>query len=183
MRRSWLISFDRVARSIGPPVLVERIRSGDELFGQSVITPRRRTVLLVLLGAFGLTLALVGVFGMTALLRHSSDRRNRRADGVWRTAKPGGPENRVAMPPSRLVLGTIVGVVGATFATRVISEFSLPDGPDRSGDIRGGGRDAHRHGRHRRRHPCGACRASRPGVLPAIRVTDGLSALSNLRNR
>lgn len=50
----------QAAQSIGPRVLVERIRTGQDWFGDAVITPRRRTVLLGLLGGFGLTLALVG---------------------------------------------------------------------------------------------------------------------------
>lgn len=56
----------QAALTVGPRVLVEQIRSGDDLFGATVITPKRRTVLLGLLGGLGLTLALVGVFGMTA---------------------------------------------------------------------------------------------------------------------
>lgn len=47
-------------------MLVERIRTADELFGEAVRTPGQRTVLLGLLGGFGLVLALVGVFATTA---------------------------------------------------------------------------------------------------------------------
>ncbi len=42
----------RAAQSVGPRVLIERMRTGDELFGARVITPRRRTVLLALLGGW-----------------------------------------------------------------------------------------------------------------------------------
>jgi putative ABC transport system permease protein len=56
----------QTAQPIGPRVLVERIQTANERFGASVITPRRRTVLLALLGGLGLVLALVGIFGMTA---------------------------------------------------------------------------------------------------------------------
>ena len=55
-----------IAQSIGPPVLVERIRAAHDYFDDRVATPRRRMVWLGLLGALGLVLALVGVFGMTA---------------------------------------------------------------------------------------------------------------------
>jgi predicted permease len=118
----------RVARSIGPPVLVERIRSGDELFGQSVITPRRRTVLLVLLGTLGLTLALVGVFGMTAysVTRRTAEIGVRMAFG----ARPSQVVRRIVRDAAfPIVLGTIVGVVGATFATRVITSFLFQTAP------------------------------------------------------
>lgn len=56
----------QAAQAIGPRVLVERIRTANDYFGDRVITPRRRTVLLSLLGGLGMLLALVGVFGMTA---------------------------------------------------------------------------------------------------------------------
>jgi ABC-type antimicrobial peptide transport system permease subunit len=65
--RAGLIGQMRqVAQSVGPRVISDEIRSGDELFAERVITPRRRMVLLTLLGTLALVLALVGVFGTTA---------------------------------------------------------------------------------------------------------------------
>jgi predicted permease len=118
----------RVARSIGPPVLVERIRTGDELLGQSVITPRRRTVLLVLLGALGLTLALVGVFGMTAysVTRRTAEIGVRMAFG----ARPGQVVQRIVRDAAvPILIGTVVGVLGASFATRIITSFLFQTAP------------------------------------------------------
>jgi putative ABC transport system permease protein len=118
----------RVARSIGPPVLVERIRTGEELLGQSVITPRRRTVLLALLGSLGLILALVGVFGMTAyaVTRRTAEIGVRMAFG----ARPGQVVGRIlrdaALP---ILIGTAVGVVAATFATKAIASFLFQTAP------------------------------------------------------
>ena len=52
--------------AVGPGVVVERVRTGTGVARATVVTPRQRTVLLRLLGALGLVLTLVGVFGMTA---------------------------------------------------------------------------------------------------------------------
>jgi predicted lysophospholipase L1 biosynthesis ABC-type transport system permease subunit len=118
----------RTAQGLGPRVLVERIRSGDDLFDATVLTPRRRTVLLGLLGGLGLALALVGVFGMTA---YSVTRRTpeigvrmafgARPDQVVRTML------RDAAVP--IVIGTVLGVGGAFAATRVIESFLFQTAP------------------------------------------------------
>ena len=118
----------RVAHGLGPRVLVERIRTGEELFGDRVLTPRRRTVLLGLLGGLGLVLALVGVFGMTA---YSVTRRT--AEIGVRLAFGAEPRQVVrtilrdaAMP---IAIGTVVGVAGALLATRVIESFLFATTP------------------------------------------------------
>ena len=77
------------ARSIGPRVLVERVRTGNDWFGDRLVTPRRRTVLLSLLGWLGL--------GARARWRLRDDGircgtphvRDRFADGPWCTAGSG----------------------------------------------------------------------------------------------
>ncbi|HUR19476.1 MAG TPA: ADOP family duplicated permease, partial [Vicinamibacterales bacterium] len=112
----------RVAQGIGPRVLVERIRSGEQLFDANVLTPRRRTVLLSLLGGLGMALALVGVFGMTAfsVTRRTAEIGVRMAFG----ARPGqvvGTMMRDAALP--IVIGALLGVGGALAATRVIESF------------------------------------------------------------
>lgn len=118
----------RVAQGIGPRVLVERIRSGDELFDARVLTPRRRTVLLSLLGGLGMALALVGVFGMTAysVTRRTSEIGVRIAFG----ARPGqvvGTIMRDSAIP--IAIGTVVGVGGALAATRVVESFLFATTP------------------------------------------------------
>ena len=117
----------RVAQSIGP-ALVERIRTGEEWFGQNVITPKRRTVLLVLLGALGLILALVGVFGMTAysVTRRTAEIGVRMAFG----ARPSQVVRRIVRDAAYpILIGTVVGVVGASFATRIITTFLFQTAP------------------------------------------------------
>ena len=116
------------ALGVGPRVLVERIRSGDEMFGTTVVTPRRRTVLLGLLGGLGLALALVGVFGMTAyaVSRRTAEIGVRLAFG----APPGQVVGRMlgdaAMP---IAAGIVIGVGAALLATRTIESFLFETAP------------------------------------------------------
>jgi len=118
----------RAAQAIGPRVLVERIRTGEELFGDEVLTPRRRLVLLGLLGGLGLLLALVGVFGMTAyaVARRTSEIGVRLAFG----ARPGQIVGRMlrdsAIP---VAVGTAAGVGAAVLATRLIESFLFQTSP------------------------------------------------------
>jgi putative ABC transport system permease protein len=112
----------RTALSIGPRVLVERIRSAEDLFADRVITPRRRTVLLGLLGALGLALALVGVFGMTAyaVTRRTAEIGVRMAFG----ARPGQVVRTIVRDSAApIVAGALLGVGGAILATRTIESF------------------------------------------------------------
>ena len=99
------------------------------MFGTHVATPRRRTVLLGLLGGLGLALALVGVFGMTA---YSGTRRTgeigvRMAFG----ARPGQVVRTIlrdaALP---IAIGTALGVGGAMLATGVIRSFLFATEPN-----------------------------------------------------
>ena len=118
----------RVALSIGPRVLVERIRTGRDWFGERVITPRRRTVLLGLLGGLGLTLALVGVFGMTAyaVSRRTAEIGVRMAFG----ARPGQVvQTMVRDSAVPIAVGTVLGVGGAVLATRTIESFLFETAP------------------------------------------------------
>jgi putative ABC transport system permease protein len=118
----------RVAQLIGPRVLVERFRTGEELFGDEVLTPRRRMVLLGLLGGLGLILALVGVFGMTAysVARRTAEIGVRLAFG----ARPGqvvGTMLRDSAVP--VAIGTAAGVGAAVLATRLIESFLFQTAP------------------------------------------------------
>jgi len=117
-----------IAAGIGPRVLVERIRTSEELFGDRVVTPRRRTVLLSLLGGLGMVLALVGVFGMTAysVTRRTSEIGVRLAFGA-RPAQVVGTMMRDSAVP--IAIGTALGVGGALAATRVIKSFLFETEP------------------------------------------------------
>jgi len=118
----------RVAQGVGPRVMVERIRTSEQLFGDRVVTPRRRTVLLGLLGGLGMVLALVGVFGMTAysVNRRLTEIGVRLAFG----ARPGqvvGTMLRDSAVP--IIVGTVLGIGGALFATRLITSFLFNTAP------------------------------------------------------
>jgi putative ABC transport system permease protein len=118
----------QTAQGLGPRVLVERIRSGDDLLGVSVLTPKRRTVLLSLLGGLGLALALVGVFGMTAysVTRRTSEIGVRMAFGARPDQVVRTMLRDAAVP---IVIGTVLGVGGALAATRVIESFLFETAP------------------------------------------------------
>ena len=112
----------QAAVDVGPRVIVERVRVGSDWLDDTVVTPRRRTVLLSLLGGLGLLLALVGVFGMTAyaVARRTREIGVRMAFGA--TAGNVVREMvRGALGP--IVAGLTVGLVGAWFATQLISTF------------------------------------------------------------
>ncbi len=108
--------------------LNERIRTGHDWFADRVITPRRRTVLLGLLGGLGLALSLVGVFGMTAyaVSRRTAEIGVRMAFG----ARPGQVVRTMvhdsAVP---IAVGAVLGVGGAALATRGIESFLFETAP------------------------------------------------------
>ena len=118
----------RTAQSIGPRVLVEQIRTADDWFGDRVITPRRRTVLLGLLGGLGLALALVGVFGMTAyaVARRTAEIGVRIAFGARPWQVVGTMMRDSAIP---IAVGIVIGVGGAMLSTRVIESFLFDTAP------------------------------------------------------
>ena len=108
-----------VAQSIGPRVLVDRIRSGDDFVSESVTTPRHRMVLLALLGGVGLLLTVIGIFSITAfaVVRRTREIGVRMAFGadsrhVVRAMV------RDAIGP--VVLGLMAGAVGAYLSTGVL---------------------------------------------------------------
>jgi ABC-type antimicrobial peptide transport system permease subunit len=118
----------RSAQSVGPRVLIERVRSGGDWLGERVITPRRRTVLLGLLGGLGLLLAVVGVFGMTAysVSRRTQEIGVRMAFGARPAAMVWGVVRDSAVP---IAIGTVIGLGGAALATRLISSFLFETDP------------------------------------------------------
>jgi putative ABC transport system permease protein len=117
-----------VAGSLGPRALVERIRSGEELLAASVLTPRRRAVMLGLLGGLGVLLAVVGIVGVTAfaVTRRTREIGVRMAFG----ARPGqvvGVILRDAAIP--VVAGALVGVGAAYLAAGTIRSFLFEVSP------------------------------------------------------
>jgi predicted permease len=112
----------QMAQAVGPKVLVGRLRSGLDDLGETVATPRRRTLLLGLLGGLGMLLTLVGIFSMTA---YAVARRTQEI-GI-RMAFGAGPADvvltmvRDAAWPT--LLGLSAGMAGAFYATRVIASF------------------------------------------------------------
>lgn len=112
----------KAALGVGPRILVEQIRSGDELLARDLLRPRQRTVLFTLLGGLGLVLALVGVFGMTAyaVARRTQEIGVRMAFGARAGQVVATMVRDSAWP---IVLGTIAGLGGAALATQVIASF------------------------------------------------------------
>ena len=118
----------QAAFAVGPRAVVERVRSGSDWLSDTVVTPRRRTVLLGLLGGLGLLVTLIGVFGMTAyaVARRTQEIGVRMAFG----ARPADVvRTMVADATWPVMLGITAGLIGAWFATRVISTFLFETTP------------------------------------------------------
>lgn len=110
------------AESIGPPVILDRIRPGDQYVSESIAVPRRRMLLLGLLGAVGLTLALVGIFSVTAFAvsRRSTEIGVRMALG----ARPAVVvRNIVADVTWPIAAGLAAGLAGSYVASQLVASF------------------------------------------------------------
>lgn len=118
----------RAAQSIGPRVLIERIRPATDWFDDRILTPRRRTVLLSLIGGLGLLLALVGVFGMTAyaVARRTAEIGVRIAFGA---APLQVVQTILRDSAAPILIGTLVGLGGAAAGTRIIQSFLFETEP------------------------------------------------------
>jgi ABC-type antimicrobial peptide transport system permease subunit len=118
----------QTAESIGPRVLVERMRPLSALMGEQVVRPRHRMLLLTLLGGFGVLLTLVGIFSMTA---YAVARRTREIGvRVAFGARPGqvvGTMLRDILWP--VAIGIAAGLAGTYYATRIISSFLFATTP------------------------------------------------------
>jgi putative ABC transport system permease protein len=117
-----------LAMTVGAPAVVDGVDRGDTLMRETVDRERQQTFLLTLLGALGMVIATVGVFGMTSY----SVRRRTQEIGV-RLALGARPRRVVltmlresAMP---ILLGLILGTAAALFATRVIKSFLFEISP------------------------------------------------------
>lgn len=117
------------ARAVGPSVIVERIRSGRDWFGDQVATPRQRTALLSLLGGLALLLTLVGIFGTTAyaVARRTQEVGIRMALGARVGQMVGAVVLDAAWP---VALGLAIGLAAAFAVTRVIGSFLFETEPN-----------------------------------------------------
>lgn len=117
-----------VAESIGPRVLVDGVRTGDDWFADRTMTPRRRMVLLGLLGALGMTLALVGIFGVTAyaVTRRTVEIGIRLACGATPARIVRAVMRDAALP---IVAGAIAGIGLAALVTRVLAAYLFETTP------------------------------------------------------
>jgi predicted permease len=116
------------ASAPGPRVVVHQIRQGSDWLGDRVVTPRRRTVLLGLLGALGFILTLVGIFGTTA---YAVGRRTREI-GVRMALGARPPQVVSAILRDALwptLVGIVIGIGAASMATRVIASFLFETPP------------------------------------------------------
>jgi predicted permease len=118
----------RAAHNVGSPVIVERIRFGSDWFSDHVADPRQRTLLIGSLGALGLLLTLVGIFGVTAyaVARRTQEIGVRMAFG----ARPAQVVGRVIADAAwPMATGIGAGLLGAYYATRVIESFLFETTP------------------------------------------------------
>jgi predicted permease len=118
----------QAALAVGPRAIVERVRLGTDWLDATVTTPRRRTVLLSLLGALGLLLTLIGVSGMTAyaVARRTQEIGVRMAFGATAADVVREMVRGAAWP---VALGIAAGLGGAWAATRLISTFLFQTRP------------------------------------------------------
>jgi hypothetical protein len=118
----------KAASEVGPRVLVERVRHGSDWLSDTVVNPRRRTVLLGLLGGLGLLLTLIGVFGMTAyaVARRTQEIGVRMAFGATASDVVRAMVTDGTWP---VTIGITAGLVGSWFATRLISTFLFQTTP------------------------------------------------------
>jgi predicted permease len=116
------------ARAVGPPVIVERIRSGRDWFAERVATPRQQTMMLSLLGGLGLLLTLVGIFATTAyaVARRTQEIGIRMALGARVGQMIGAIVVDSAWP---VALGLAIGLAGTFAVTRVIESFLFETEP------------------------------------------------------
>ena len=118
----------QAAQAAGARAIVERVRPGTDWLDSTVITPRRRTVLLSLLGGIGLLLTVIGVFGMTAyaVARRTQEIGVRMAFGATTRDVVRQMVQSAAWP---VALGIAAGLTGAWAATRLISTFLFQTTP------------------------------------------------------
>lgn len=102
----------QIGLGFGRSLVVRDVTRGSDWLDDNVVTYRRRTVLLGLLGSFGLILALVGVFGATA---YAVSRRTREI-GV-RVAIGASPSCVVRTMLGDAALPVLIGIAGGLIAS------------------------------------------------------------------
>lgn len=112
----------------GQPAVLERVVPGSTWLGERVVTPRRRTVLLAILGSFGLLLALVGVFGMTAyaVSQRTQEIGVRMAFGATARSVVVSSVRDSIVP---VAIGLAGGLMASWWTTRVIQSFLFETEP------------------------------------------------------
>jgi predicted permease len=116
------------AESIGPPVIVDRILSGEQFVSENIAIPRRRMQLLGLLGGVGLMLALVGIFSVTAFAvsRRTTEIGVRMALG----ARPGIVVRKIVGDATwPIAAGLAIGLAGAHLASQLVAAFLFETSP------------------------------------------------------
>lgn len=121
-------SLRDLATSIGPPVLVERIRPGGDLLDDNVATPRKRTVLISLLGSLGLLLTLIGIASVTA---YAVTRRTHEIGVRMAFGADAGSVVRTMMRDATwpVGVGLVLGLGAAFYATRFVASFLFETTP------------------------------------------------------
>jgi predicted permease len=131
LREGAALSNDRLkqtAESLGPRVLVGRVRPAADVLSEQVMRPRHRMLLLTMLGVFGLLLTLVGIFSMTA---YAVARRTREIGvRVAFGARPAQVVNAIILDAVKPVaFGLAAGLAGTYYATRIIASFLFETQP------------------------------------------------------
>ena len=118
----------RIAASLGTRVVIDRVRSGSELYSEYVGMPRRRTVMLSIFGGFGLLLAIVGVAGMTS---YAVARRTREIGVRIAFGARAGQVVRTMLIDAvwPIAAGVAIGLGGAWLSTGVIKSFLFETTP------------------------------------------------------
>jgi predicted permease len=120
--------LSQAAQSLNPKIVIGRLRSATELVGQQIAEPRHRMLLLSLLGGFGFVLTLVGIFSMTA---YAVARRTREIGLRMAFGASAGDVVRAMVRDAAwpVVAGLCAGLLGAYYASRVVSSFLFQTTP------------------------------------------------------
>ncbi|MEX2272624.1 MAG: ADOP family duplicated permease [Vicinamibacterales bacterium] len=115
-------------QSTGQRAVLQTITPGSAWLDDAVVTPRRRTVLLGLLGGLGLVLALVGIFGVTAyaVSRRTQEIGVRMAFGATHRNVVGVMVRDSSWP---VFIGVAAGLLASWWATKAISTFLFQTEP------------------------------------------------------